>query len=434
MKYLKELKNHLKKNLTKITATSLLLFVFFMCTNEDALATDRKDKNIEFNIDEEEFILAIFDENKAETSSKIRVNDRGLYDLYWDLIVRYHRIDTGFLRDTFKLHYTLDGSIPTKDSPYVELENGYYAIKVRYIAAGEDVNLKAIGINAENKKTNMLYYNFNIGNDPILVQDVKEQNDAIIRGDRNSGIRDYIVETCPYEKKALASAIIDEIIDPNMSDLEKVDAIYRWIKSNTIYSSNYAYLVINTYEEILKREHVSSAMRVFNADDEVVCSGVAEAFTILSRTAGLKAYSMYGMKGEIKHMWNIVIIDDNPYHIDIGFDNFLLSDIELLIQDYSWAYGPIFLLGKEYYVPRIKAPISFNDFMNLRRSQLDAEGMFNFMRFRSSAIPKADEIDDTIYGDFRILPEDVKVFDETHCNNKLIKRLVLKPNNEDENI
>lgn len=61
-------------------------------------------------------------------------------------------------------------------------------------------------------------------------------------------------------------------------------------------------------------------------EGQAVCSGYARAAMLLLKKAGIEAILVSGtglsnLSGSISHMWNIVWIDDEPYHLDVTWDD-----------------------------------------------------------------------------------------------------------------
>lgn len=76
------------------------------------------------------------------------------------------------------------------------------------------------------------------------------------------------------------------------------------------------------YEET---ENSSNAYGFF-IEKKAVCSGYSRAAMILFNKAGIESFVITGtgispVEGEVSHMWNIVIIDGIPYHIDVTWDD-----------------------------------------------------------------------------------------------------------------
>ena len=50
------------------------------------------------------------------------------------------------------------------------------------------------------------------------------------------------------------------------------------------------------------------------------CEGITHAFNFIMNSVGVNCVSVYGEEDGVNHMWNIVMIDDTPYHVDVTHD------------------------------------------------------------------------------------------------------------------
>ena len=73
-------------------------------------------------------------------------------------------------------------------------------------------------------------------------------------------------------------------------------------------------------------------------DGTAVCEGYSKAFQILLSCAGIEGYTVKGYADDVRHMWNLVKIDDEWYHVDptwndgddeINYEFFNLSTYEI---------------------------------------------------------------------------------------------------------
>lgn len=114
-----------------------------------------------------------------------------------------------------------------------------------------------------------------------------------------------------YSAYSQARAVLLNIIDDNMDEVQKVQAIYDWICVNVLY--DYA---------LADRENDSSSMNyngyylegVFT-DSKAVCDGRSKAFTLMCGMEGIKSVRVVGTAGTGAqstwggHAWNKVLID-----------------------------------------------------------------------------------------------------------------------------
>ncbi len=54
---------------------------------------------------------------------------------------------------------------------------------------------------------------------------------------------------------------------------------------------------------------------------EAYCDGYALAFKLLMNRAGLFCSTVSGLAGDLQHMWNLVYINDQFYHVDVTWDD-----------------------------------------------------------------------------------------------------------------
>ncbi len=122
-----------------------------------------------------------------------------------------------------------------------------------------------------------------------------------------------------------AKEVLREILDDEMSDYEKVLAIYDWITYNTIYdkgleketsrlksgTSDYRALYKNTsfYAEGVFFYH------------RAVCNGIGSAFSILANIEGVQAIKVMGKVSSGSHTWVKVYIDGEWFICDPTWAN-----------------------------------------------------------------------------------------------------------------
>lgn len=95
-----------------------------------------------------------------------------------------------------------------------------------------------------------------------------------------------------------------------------------------------------------------------------VCSGISKAFKYISDRVGIKSIvatgNTSGTDENTGHAWNVVFIDEQPYHIDVTFDYsastdglirydyYLLSDMQIMV-DHTFCGLPKCGIDTEYY-------------------------------------------------------------------------------------
>lgn len=109
--------------------------------------------------------------------------------------------------------------------------------------------------------------------------------------------------------------IVKQIIKPKMSDFEKVKTIHDYIINNSYYSDH-------------KDPSPHSPYKIFKEG-----RGVCQAYTLatykLLEEAGIMSYYVTGTadngKGRACHVWNLVNIDGEYYHLDVTWDDPIYS-------------------------------------------------------------------------------------------------------------
>lgn len=145
------------------------------------------------------------------------------------------------------------------------------------------------------------------------------------------------------EQKAMISAkvdyVLEKIIKPDMTELEKELAIHD-------------YLVLNTKYDVVNYKSNMIPMNSYNItgvllDGVAVCEGYAKTFKLMLERVGIESILVEGP--EINHAWNIVKIDGNHYHVDVTWDDpvpdrrgqvshryFNLSDNKMIAGEHIW--------------------------------------------------------------------------------------------------
>lgn len=120
----------------------------------------------------------------------------------------------------------------------------------------------------------------------------------------------------PASPKTILDNKVEEVvaktIKPDMPDLDKAYAIYRYVINNSLYG--YGPHCYVAYGNLI--------------DGVSVCSGFADAIHLLLDAAGVENYVVQGHLTNIPdegHAWNIIRIDNNYYYVDGAVRCFLRS-------------------------------------------------------------------------------------------------------------
>ena len=103
------------------------------------------------------------------------------------------------------------------------------------------------------------------------------------------------------------NSIINNIIQPDMTETQKVKAIYDYICKHTTYDSGYEKGAFMT-------PHFASKV-IF--DGHGVCDGYASAFKILCNAVGIECIIPRGFSSNSGHAWNQAKIDGQWYNFDV---------------------------------------------------------------------------------------------------------------------
>jgi transglutaminase-like putative cysteine protease len=162
-------------------------------------------------------------------------------------------------------------------------------------------------------------------------------------------LQEYLIDDKPdferEEERELYSAmtgITEEIIDANMTEMDKVIAVHDYLVVNTVYS-----------EEQDKADYLATAYSVL-IEGEGQCQGYSEAFTALLMISGVETKVISGDALDVSatyqpHAWNLVKIDGDWYHADVTWDDpipdtggsaihtYLFRSDDYFERDHSWS-------------------------------------------------------------------------------------------------
>lgn len=132
------------------------------------------------------------------------------------------------------------------------------------------------------------------------------------------------------EKRLINSKIVEaknEVIKSNMNDYQKVKAFHDYIIKNTRYNETEAKQIENSEKTNLTSH---KAYAVFN-DGTGVCGGYSDALAIFLNFMGIDNFKV----STVNHVWNAVYVDGKWQHVDVTWDDPVVSDgSEMLIYDY----------------------------------------------------------------------------------------------------
>lgn len=121
----------------------------------------------------------------------------------------------------------------------------------------------------------------------------------------------------------LAKDVLRDIITDDMTDFEKIHAIYDWLIYNVQYDKAVLEIYINPLDpnyDNLNRYDCFYLEGVFD-DGVAVCDGFAKAFVLLNRIEGIEAIKVSGVSHSQNHAWNKVNLGGNWYTVDSTWGN-----------------------------------------------------------------------------------------------------------------
>lgn len=110
-----------------------------------------------------------------------------------------------------------------------------------------------------------------------------------------------------------AAEVVNEIVKPDMTQLQREIAIHNYIINNTRYDK-YNY----DHGTIPEESYTSYGVLVKGT---AVCQGYANAMNKLLKLAGVENIIITGKGNGVDHAWNLVKLEDSWYHIDATWDD-----------------------------------------------------------------------------------------------------------------
>ena len=138
-----------------------------------------------------------------------------------------------------------------------------------------------------------------------MIKSTKQISDAYISGD-TSKLDDRDKETLD-----MASAVLDRIIKPDMTDYEKERAVYVYLTTK-LRSTNGILTVITPESENSEPHDVLK-------NKSAVCVGYATTFRMFMQMLGIECKVVHS--SELSHSWDLVKLDDGWYHVDCYSDD-----------------------------------------------------------------------------------------------------------------
>lgn len=136
------------------------------------------------------------------------------------------------------------------------------------------------------------------------------------------------------------NSILAQIIKPETNLIQKVLAIHDFLVKNVVYD----------IDELCHNKSSVVTHTAYGAivDKKAVCEGIAYAFCLLAKKAGVNSTVVNGIVNGGRHAWNMIQIGSEYYHIDVTwdiknhpetsvkiYDYFCLSDLDLKMRNWD---------------------------------------------------------------------------------------------------
>lgn len=174
-----------------------------------------------------------------------------------------------------------------------------YTKEIRYVFSSDEFNLVVQSIIADHPE--YFYINFD-----KLESYVSKTHTLVKLAYYESS------ETIAEMKSALTGKVdqVLEALEGIQSDFEKELILHDYLVENCSYltgAEGESYLSNTAYGAL--------------CEGQAYCDGYALAFKLLMNSADLYCSTVSGYANELPHMWNIVYINDNFYHVDVTWDD-----------------------------------------------------------------------------------------------------------------
>ena len=109
--------------------------------------------------------------------------------------------------------------------------------------------------------------------------------------------------------RQLAEDLVAELVTPDMTDWQKMEAVYQWITDNVEYDWRY-------YQAPETMPQISTTALGALRDHVAICGGYSWALKTMLDVCGVESYPVSGVLGSEYHAWNYVILDGKGYYCD----------------------------------------------------------------------------------------------------------------------
>lgn len=131
------------------------------------------------------------------------------------------------------------------------------------------------------------------------------------------------------ELNSIIDDIISEVITDDMSLRKKIEAIHDYIIENSVYDEERAEAIKNNKQLSLQEPSHKAIGPLIKG--KALCSGYSDAMALFLNKLGIKNYKI----SSTNHVWNFVYVDGTWYHLDLTWDDPVVSTKEnLLLHDF----------------------------------------------------------------------------------------------------
>ena len=166
-------------------------------------------------------------------------------------------------------------------------------------------------------------------------------------------------DTSKLDKKQLAiyNAAINAIVEfysDGMSDEDIVIAVHDWLVVNMTYDTNMLLPILS--HQTKDSENPYGAL----IKGQAICMGYTTTFQLFMDMLGIESVIVRGSNGVEEHAWNMVRLDDEWYHVDVTWDDFV-PDEKGRPAFHIYTLVPDYVMGSDHIWDRSTAPTATAD-------------------------------------------------------------------------
>lgn len=118
--------------------------------------------------------------------------------------------------------------------------------------------------------------------------------------------------------------IINELIKPEMNERDKIKVIHDYIINNTVYDEEKATLILQG-----NKVNDSNSTNAYGLlfEHKAICGGYADTMALFLDKLNIPNFKV----STYDHVWNVVELDNNLYHLDLTWDDPVTSTHENIL-------------------------------------------------------------------------------------------------------